>query len=128
MTTTPSETTSAAMVPVRVSPCCVVALSRVWVMRMGSVVPGVRVMLRKAGRDGGGGGGGGCCAGGGGGAGSATWAGVSGGEGWRTIGADFCLMAAGCFGLGATGAGGGGSAGGGVEGGWVATATAGAGD
>jgi len=40
MTTMPSLTMSEAMVPVKVSPCCVVALSRVWVMRMGRVVPG----------------------------------------------------------------------------------------
>src|SRR5216684_4229606 len=70
MTTTPSLTMSEAMVPLKVSPCCVVALSRVWVMRMGRVVPGLRVMLRKAGA--GGGGGGGSCLGGGGGAAAVT--------------------------------------------------------
>src|SRR6266851_5682041 len=66
MTTTPSLTMSEAMVALKVSPCCVVALSRVWVMRMGRVVPGLRVMLRKAGAGGLGGGGGGSCLGGGG--------------------------------------------------------------
>ncbi len=37
--------TSVATVPVKISPCWVVALSRVWVMRMGMVVPGGMVML-----------------------------------------------------------------------------------
>src|SRR5258708_21426290 len=97
---------SEATMPVKVSPCWVVALSRVWVMRMGRVVPGVRVTLRKAGRGGGGGGGGGAvCCGGGGGVGLATrGAGVSHGPGRRAMGAgvDF-TAAAGPFGCGGGG-------------------------
>src|SRR3984885_1544228 len=79
--------TSVAMTPVKVSPSWVVALSRVWVMRMGRVVSTGMVMLRKAGTGGGGGGAGGnegC--GGGGGVGSA--AGGGGGGGGR--GGVFC--------------------------------------
>ena len=49
MTTRPSQIMSAATVPEKVSPCWVVALSRVWVMRMGMVVPAGMVTLRKAG-------------------------------------------------------------------------------
>src|SRR3954447_20118725 len=95
---------SEAMVPVNVSPCCVVALSRVCVMRMGMVVPGVRVTLRKAG---GGGGGGSFSAGCGGGAAAACGAGTSCGGDWRTMGAAFDLVGAeGCLGFDTTGAGG----------------------
>src|SRR5260370_23240444 len=94
-------------------------------MRMGRVVPGLRVMLRKAGRGGGGGGGGGSC--GRGGAASATCGeGLSSGAGWRTMGADFDLTGPGCFGLDAAGVGGGGSAGG-ADGGGGGAATGGVG-
>src|SRR5437879_2903086 len=119
MTTTPSETMSEATVPVKVSPCCVVALSRVWVMRMGIVVPGLRVTLRKVGWGGGGGGGGGSCAGAGAGAAATCGAGLSTGAGWRMMGAGFDLTAAaGCFDFEAAGNGGG------VDGGGVASAVA----
>src|SRR5271170_609516 len=116
MTTRPSMTMSEAMVPVKVSPCWVVALSRVWVMRMGMVVPELMVMLWKVGAGGVGGGGGGaagrsCAGGGGGGTAATSGAGVSTGGGGggvlRTTGAGFGLMAGVCFGLGATGEGGG---------------------
>ena len=103
MTIMPSEMMSDATVPVKVSPCWVVALSRVWVMRVGMVVPDVRVTLRKAGGGGGGGGDGGCCAGAGVGA-AACGAGTSSGGVWRTMVAGFDLTGAACFGFDASGA------------------------
>src|SRR5580704_2660989 len=115
MTTRPSMMMSEARVPVKRSPCWVVALSRVSVMRMGMVVSGGIVMLRKVGAGGGGGGAGGrsCTGGGGGGAAATSGAGAGasagGGGAWRTIGAGFFLVGAGvCFGFGATGVGAGG--------------------
>src|ERR1700733_14368983 len=108
MTTRPSEMMSEAMVPVKFSPCCVVALSRVSVIRMGMVVPGARVTLWKAGGGGGGGGGGGSsCAGGGVDAATSGAAGSGGGAVWRTTGAAFVfgLVAGAGFGLGSTGLG-----------------------
>src|ERR1700678_4397248 len=101
---------SVAIVPVNVSPCWVVALSRVWVMRIGMMVSGVKVMFRKAGGAGGGGGGGGssCGGGGGGGATATCGAGISAGGVSRTTGAGAGFdLGAGLF-FGITGVGGGG--------------------
>src|ERR1700723_3112269 len=114
MTTRPSEMMSEATVPVKFSPCCVVALSRVSVIRIGMVVPGAMVTLWKAGGGGGGGGGGGSSCAGGGADAATSGAGDSGcGAACRTTGAAFVfgLVAGADFGLGSTGLGMGGGGG-----------------
>ncbi len=116
--------TSVAMVPVKRSPCCVVALSSVSVMRTGRVVSGGRVMLWKAGGGGGGGGADGS-SGAGGGAVAASVAGGAGSDGgaWRTMGAGVGFGGAGAFSFGGAA---GLEAGGGGGGGTTAAVTVGA--